>query len=442
MPANARKLNSGDPRLVAALVLQQVLAGRSLSDQLPNYLPRLEDGRDRGLVQALSFGVMRSYLRLRYLQNRLLSKPLKTRDRDIEALILIGLYQLLYLRVGDHAAVHETAGAANKLGKRWAVGLINGVLRNFLRRREDLMADLQQHPEALHAMPTWLLQAVQSQWPDAWRTRVEALNTHPPMSLRVNRQIHSRQECLELLRQNAIEAAPIPQVESGINLHQALDVEALPGFTQGHLSVQDGAAQLAAGLMELEPGQQVLDACAAPGGKSCHMLESEPGIILTALDSDAERLQRVGGNLARLGLQASLVQGDAANPAGSWGQRCYDRILLDVPCSATGVIRRHPDIKYLRREADIESLTKLQAAILDAVWPLLKPGGRMLYATCSILSRENEQQLTRFLERQGDAQAVALDVNWGESRAVGRQIAPGEGNMDGFYYARLVKRAP
>ncbi|MES9991753.1 MAG: 16S rRNA (cytosine(967)-C(5))-methyltransferase RsmB [Candidatus Thiodiazotropha sp.] len=442
MPAGARKLNSDDPRLIAALVLQQVLAGRSLSDLLSNYLLKLEDRRDRGLVQAICFGVMRSYLRLHYLQQRLLSKPLKARDRDIEALILVGLYQLLYLRVGDHAAVHETAGAANKLGKRWAVGLINGVLRNFLRQREGLMAGLEQQPEALHAMPGWLLRALKSQWPDAWQQRVEALNSHPPMSLRVNRQIHSPQDYLKLLQETGIEAEPILSVDSGINLLQAMDVESLPGFAQGGVSVQDGAAQLAAGLMDLQPGQQVLDACAAPGGKSCHMLESEPGIALTALDSDPERLQRVEENLTRLGLQASLELGDAANPAGSWAERCYDRVLLDVPCSATGVIRRHPDIKYLRREEDIESLTQLQAAILDAVWRLLKPGGRMLYVTCSILPRENELQLLRFLDRQGDALEDGLHVDWGESRSVGRQIAPGEGNMDGFYYARLIKRAP
>ncbi|PUB79555.1 MAG: 16S rRNA (cytosine(967)-C(5))-methyltransferase [gamma proteobacterium symbiont of Ctena orbiculata] len=441
MPAAARKLTSGDPRSVAARLLQQVLAGRSLSEQLPHFLPQLEDGRDRGLVQAISFGVMRTYHRLHHLEHQLLSKPLKARDRDIEALILMGLYQLLYLRVGDHAAVHETAGAANKLGKRWAVGLINGVLRSFLRRREGLLADLERHPEALHAMPAWLLRAVQTQWPDGWQKPVEALNSHPPMSLRVNRQVQSRQAYLQLLHDSDIGAEPIPHTESGINLIQAVDVADLPGFAQGHVSVQDGAAQLAAGVMDLAPGQQVLDACAAPGGKSCHMLELEPGIRLTALDSDPERLQQVRENLTRIGLQAVLERGDAADPAGSWAERCYDRILLDVPCSATGVIRRHPDIKYLRRESDIGDLAKLQGAILDRVWRLLKPGGRMLYATCSLLPRENELQLERFLRRQRDAQEDPMDVAWGESRPVGRQIAPGEGNMDGFYYARLVKRA-
>jgi 16S rRNA (cytosine967-C5)-methyltransferase len=441
MPGGAKRVTTRDPRLISALVIQKVLAGRSLSELLPQYLGQLEDGRDRGLVQAICFGVMRSYLKLQFIQRQLLAKQLKSKDGDVEALILVGLYQLLYLRVGDHAAVHETAGAANRLRKRWAVGLINGVLRNFLRQRETLITALEDDPEALHAMPGWLLRALKSQWPESWRQRVEALNAHPPMSLRVNRRINSREAYLQLLRQDGIEAKPIPQVESGLTLTKAMDVEALPGFAQGWVSVQDGAAQLAAGLLDLRPGQHVLDACAAPGGKSCHMLEMEPGIALTALDNDAERLQRVAENLSRTGCRATLRQGDAANPGGPWAKQCYDRILLDLPCSATGVIRRHPDIKYLRRESDIGNLVKLQAGILDAVWRLLKPGGVMLYATCSILPQENEMQLKRFLARQHDATEDVMAVTWGEGRSVGRQIAPGEDDLDGFYYARLVKSA-
>ncbi|MES9824162.1 MAG: 16S rRNA (cytosine(967)-C(5))-methyltransferase RsmB [Candidatus Thiodiazotropha endolucinida] len=434
-------MKSGDPRLVSAVVIQKVLAGRSLSELLPQYLDQLADSRDRGLVQAICFGVMRSYLKLHFIQRQLMAKPLKSRDRDIEALILIGLYQLLYLRVGDHAAVHETAGAANKLRKRWAVGLINGVLRNFLRQREGLIEALEGEPEARYAMPGWLLHALQIQWPESWRQRVEALNSHPPMSLRVNQQINSRDDYLDLLRKKGIDAEPIPRVESGINLTKAMDVESLPGFARGCVSVQDGAAQLAAGLLDLQPGQHVLDACAAPGGKSCHMLEMEPEIELTALDSDSERLQRVSENLSRIGRRATLQQGDAADPGGSWTSQCYDRILLDLPCSATGVIRRHPDIKYLRRETDIINLVKLQNTILNTVWRLLKPGGVMLYATCSILPQENELQLQQFLSRQADAKEDVMDVPWGEARSVGRQIAPGEDGLDGFYYARLIKRA-
>ncbi|MCU7923205.1 MAG: 16S rRNA (cytosine(967)-C(5))-methyltransferase RsmB [Candidatus Thiodiazotropha sp. (ex Dulcina madagascariensis)] len=434
------RVSSTNPRIEAARVVQGVLAGRSLTELMPDHLAKLDDSRDRGLMQEISYGVMRAYPRLRVLAGCLMSKPLKSKDRDIEALILIGLYQLLYLRVAEHAAVHETAGAAKRLGKGWAVGLINGVLRNFLRRREGLLESLASDPEAHYALPEWLLSALRSQWPTTWRERAEALNGHPPMSLRVNRRINSRDEYLALLAANGMAARPIPLVDEGLNLEKAVDVESLPGFREGRVSVQDGAAQLAAGLLGLAAGQQVLDACAAPGGKSCHLLELAPEVELTALDLDPLRLEKVRDNLARLQLRAKVLQGDAADPHGGWCKGGYDRILLDVPCSATGVIRRHPDVKYLRRESDIVGLVELQARILRAVWPCLKPGGIMLYATCSILPQENERQLQVFLASQADALEQPIEAQWGEARAVGRQIAPGAGGLDGFYYALLVKR--
>ncbi|MCM8855294.1 MAG: 16S rRNA (cytosine(967)-C(5))-methyltransferase RsmB [Candidatus Thiodiazotropha sp.] len=441
MPDGARHSTSRSPRLISARIIQKVLAGRSLSELIPQYLNELDDSRDRGLVQAISYGVMRTYPRLLHLQRQLIEKPLKPKDRDIEALILIGLYQLLYLRVGDHAAVHETAGTAKQLGKRWAVGLVNGVLRSFIRQRNTLLEGLQRDLETHYAMPNWLLSALQSQWPDSWQLHAESLNKHPPLSIRVNQRLNSREAYIEQLKACGIEAVPIPVVETGINLIQAMDVTSLPGFTEGRFSVQDGAAQLAAELLGLEAGQQVLDACAAPGGKSCHILETESEVSLTALDSDSDRLQRVAENLLRLQLHAHLQQGDAANLHGSWTKQRYDRILLDVPCSATGVIRRHPDIKYLRRETDIPNLVKQQAAILDATWSLLKPGGVMLYATCSILPQENELQLEDFIARQRDVVEDVIDAVWGEPRSVGRQIAPGEWDLDGFFYARLVKKS-
>lgn len=271
MPDGARHSATRSPRLVSARIIQKVLAGRSLSELIPQYLNGLDDSRDRGLVQAISYGVMRTYPRLLHLQRQLMGKPLKPKDRDIEALILIGLYQLLYLRVGDHAAVHETAGAAKQLGKRWAVGLVNGVLRSFIRQRNTLLEGLQQDPETHYAMPNWLLLALQSQWPDSWQHHAESLSKHPPLSIRVNQRLNSRETYIELLKASGIEAVPIPVVETGINLIHAMDVTSLPGFAEGRFSVQDGAAQLAAELLGLETGQQVLDACAAPGGKSCHI---------------------------------------------------------------------------------------------------------------------------------------------------------------------------
>lgn len=441
MPQARASRPSRSPRVAAARVVQGVLEGDSLSSLIPHQFTALEAARDRALAQELSYGTLRCYPRLAALLERLLQKPLKQKDRDVMALLLIGCYQLLYLRVADHAAVNETAGAANQLRKRWAVGLINGVLRRLQREQEELLAELESVEEARYAMPGWLLRELRQRWPDDWRRRVAALNGRPPMTLRVNRRRIDREGYLARLAEAGIEATPHAVAPAGIDLERPLEVESLPGFDSGDVSVQDGAAQLAAGLLELAPGQSVLDACAAPGGKSCHLLESEPAIDLTAMDIDGERLQRVAENLARLDLEAELVEGDAAAPAGDWAARGYDRILLDVPCSATGVIRRHPDIKLLRRESDIAELAARQRQILKAIWPLLKPGGLMLYATCSILPAENEHQMEWFLVQQADARERPIEAAWGEARPAGRQIPPGDGGMDGFYYA-LLEKAP
>ncbi|MES9998850.1 MAG: 16S rRNA (cytosine(967)-C(5))-methyltransferase RsmB, partial [Candidatus Thiodiazotropha lotti] len=373
-----------NPRSASARVIEDVLSGHSLSESIPKHSAEITDPRDSGLVQEIAYGVMRNFMQLDALSRRLLSKPLKSRDRDVAALILIGLYQLLYLRVADHAAVHETAGAAKPLGKKWAVGLINGVLRNFQRQQESLLKAIADQPEVAYDMPLWLLDILREQWPDEWPSRVRALNQRPPMSLRVNLAKASLADYQQRLQEMGIVAEIIPYIESGLTLQQPMDVTRLPGFEQGWVSVQDGAAQLAAELLDPQPGEHVLDACAAPGGKSCHILERQPTVRLTAVDLSAERLQRVEENLTRLDQQAEVVVGDAAHPQGDWAERQYDRILLDVPCSATGVIRRHPDIKQLRRASDIPALVKLQGEILSAVWPLLKVGGRMLYVTCSI----------------------------------------------------------
>jgi 16S rRNA (cytosine967-C5)-methyltransferase len=420
-------------------MVQGVLAGQSLSGLIPQLQASIAEARDRALAQELSYGTLRYYPRLQALLDHLMEKPLKAKDRDLSALLLIGCYQLLYMRVADHAAVNETAEVAKQLGKRWAVGLVNGVLRRLQRELDSLLADLESDEEARYAMPGWLLWEIRQRWPESWQNRVAALNSRPPMTLRVNRIRTSREAYLEQLAESGIEATANQVADSGVDLDRPHEVEHLPGFDVGDVSVQDGAAQLAAGLLDLTPGQCVLDACAAPGGKSCQLLETQPRLHLTALDIDAERLRRVAENLARLQLQAELVEGDAAQPEGEWAQRRYDRILLDVPCSATGVIRRHPDIKLLRRESDIAELASLQRRILKAIWPLLKPGGLMLYATCSILPAENEQQLNWFLVEQPDARERPIEASWGEARQVGRQIAPGEANLDGFYYALLEK---
>ncbi len=430
-----------DSRALAARILKEVLGGHSLSDASARLLPQLEDAKDRGLAQELCYGVMRWHPQLEALTRQLLKKPLKSKDLDIQALLFIGLYQLLYLRVADHAAVHESAGAAERLGKRWAVGLVNGVLRAFQRQQGMLLAKVDADPAVHYRMPTWLLQRIQQRWPQNWQETVEALNSRPPMSLRINQQLGSRSDYLQKLADTGIGAQIIEATRSGIVLDHPLDVGSLPGFDDGLVSVQDGGAQLAAELLDPKPGEMVLDACAAPGGKSGHLLELAQGLQLTALDVDGRRLLRVQENLERLGLSATLAEGDAAAASGDWSAQTYDRILLDVPCSATGVIRRHPDIKFLRREEDIAPLVELQRSILTAIWPLLKPGGRLLYATCSMLPEENEQQVAVFLAAEESAREWGIDVPWGEACVVGRQIRPGDASMDGFYYACLEKRA-
>ncbi len=431
---------SKSPRVMAARIISQVADGCSLSDALSEKLAEVSP-KERALVQELCYGVLRWWLRLHWIANSLLDRQLKSRDADLEALILIGIYQLLYMRVPPHAAVAETVEATRGLDKSWASGLVNGVLRNMIRNQDDLLASIAEDDMADLSFPNWLFGSIKKAWPQEWRAIMEASNDRPPMSLRVNLKRGSREAYLEKLQAQAIEAEPIPVVESGIVLDKPQDVFGLPGFADGLVSVQDGGAQLAAGLLDLQPGQAVLDLCAAPGGKSCHILEAAPGdITLVAVDVHKGRLQRVSENLERLDLEAALYAGDAAEPHGEWADRTYDRILLDVPCSATGVIRRHPDIKLLRRPEDIATLVELQGRILQSAWSLLKPGGMLVYVTCSLLPRENEKQVKSFLSNNDDAVELAIDATWGHARGVGRQTLPGEDSMDGFYYARLEKR--
>ncbi|MEE9357476.1 16S rRNA (cytosine(967)-C(5))-methyltransferase RsmB [Candidatus Vondammii sp. HM_W22] len=428
-----------NPRVAAAILLRQLADGRSISDLLAGGLEQVNP-RDRALVKEFCFGVARWQVRLEAIAGKLLSRPIKAKEGEVKALILVGLYQLIYMRVAPHAAVGETAEAARLLNKKWAVSLINAVLRRFQREQEALLIAVDTRPEARYATPSWLLKKLQRCWPEQWPEILAASNTHPPMSLRVNLARVNRIAYLDRLKQASIAAKPIPHTLTGLVLDSPIDVEKLPGFAEGLVSVQDGGAQLAAPLLDLQPGQLVLDACAAPGGKSCHILESIPdSVTLTAVDLDRQRLMRIDQNLQRLGLDGEVVQGDADNPEGDWAARRYDRILLDVPCSATGVIRRHPDIKLLRRSDDIPSLVETQQRILTAIWPLLKPGGMLLYATCSLIAQENESQVAHFLETQEDAREKPIEKAWGHQRRVGRQTLPGEATMDGFYYACLEK---
>ncbi len=430
-----------NPRLAATHALNQIIAqGRNLSDALEPLLSRMASARDRALLQAMTYGVMRAYWRLDALLQQLLQKPLKAKDNDIRMALLLGLNQLIYMRIPEHAAVDETVRLAPALKKPWARGLINGVLRRFLRQRTELLAKIDQDDACRTAHPPWLLAQLQQDWPDDWEAIAAANNEPPPMTLRVNARQHSRDAYHARLTAAGIEAEPALHTEWGLTLAKPVDVSELPGFNAGSVSVQDAAAQLAAPLLSPQAGERILDACAAPGGKSAHLLEQQPGLAeLVALDISAERLDKVKQNLARLGLRATMLAGDASDPSGWWDGAPFDRILLDAPCSATGVIRRHPDIKVLRRAGDIPALIRKQQQILCALWPLLKPGGMLLYATCSVLQQENTHQLDTFLTAHNGARLLPIEAPWGRATRTGRQILPGEEGMDGFFYALIRK---
>jgi 16S rRNA (cytosine967-C5)-methyltransferase len=432
-------MGDASPRTTAALVVDQVVReGRSLTTALPPTLPRLAP-RDRGLAQELCYGTLRWHPRLEFVLKRLLQKPLKARDQDLHALLLVGLYQLAYLAVPPHVAVSETVSAAELMGKGWAKGLVNGILRRFQREAAQLGAEADGDVAARFAHPRWLLEMLQRAWPDAWEPIAEANNARAPLTLRVNAVRLSREDYLGRLHTAGISAHPAPHVSAAVIVEHAVPVEQLPGFGEGLVSVQDAAAQLAAELLDPQPGEHVLDACAAPGGKTSHLLERAPDLALDALDRDAARLVRVRENLSRLGLNARVIAADAGETEPWWDGRPYDRILLDAPCSATGVIRRHPDIKSLRKAADIPGLVTEQARLLNALWPLLKPGGMLLYATCSILPEENAGQIRRFIAAHADAVERPIAAEWGRPMEAGRQILPGENDMDGFYYACIAK---
>jgi len=439
--ANASYPGEG-PRERALSALTAVLGrGRSLDVALDQSLEGLASDRDRGLVRELCYGTARWYPRLERCLERLLAKPLKAREIEVRTVLLLGLYQLMYTRIPEHAAVGESVALVRAAGKPWAAGLVNAVLRSFQRERSTLMGALDESVEGRYAHPAWLADATRAAWPDDWQAVLDAGNQRPPQALRVNARRNSRDAYLHALAEKDIAAQAIAHTTHGIRLEQARDVHAIPGFDDGRVSVQDGAAQLAADLLDARTGMRVLDACAAPGGKSTHILERTPDIAeLVCLDRDPHRLARVRENLERLDLRATLVSDDASDPDRWWDGRPFDRVLVDAPCSGTGVVRRHPDIKLNRRREDIESLAEAQRALLAGLWGVLAPRGRLLYATCSYLPRENDHVLAEFLANHPNASGRPVKTACGRATRHGRQILPGEDAMDGFYYALLGHR--
>lgn len=429
--------NTISARKAATLALRAVMAGQSLQQCLTPFEERviLED---RAFLRDLVLGSCRHFHRLNALAKILLSKAFDEADQDLHALLILGLYQLSVQGKAPHAAVHATVEVCDELGKGYAKGVLNACLRRYGREYESLLPPLEDNPVTATSHPKWLVKMLTKGWPDDWQTILHNNNQPAPLCLRVNRRQSSREDYLAKLNDAGIEAYPAELSPDGIYLAQSMDVTQLPFFNEGMLSVQDEAAQLAALFLAPKDNERILDACAAPGGKTCHLLEQAKAQVF-ALDIEAKRLERVQQNLDRLQLQADIICADMAATDEWWNGEPFDAILLDAPCSATGVIRRHPDIKMLRRREDIEQLANLQAQLLDTAWQLLKQGGRLLYATCSVLPQENSEQIAAFLARTPNATLLPLAEIGKANHEIGRQLFPQENRHDGFYYALLTK---
>ncbi len=429
-------------RARAAKALYRVVdTGLTLDAAMEPSLHGIKGPRDRSFVKELCFGTLRWFDQLEWLLDHCLERPLKPGDADIRMLILVGLYQLRNLGAPPHAAVSETVGATVELDKPWAKPLVNALLRRALREAQQLNKELDRHPGARYSHPDWLIDRIRTDWPEQWEAILKANNRRPPQHLRVNLLRATRERYLKELESAGIEALALALTPCGIQLPDPVDVSWLPDFDCGSVSVQDAGAQLAAGLLDLQPGNLVLDACAAPGGKTAHILESQPQIgAITAVDADERRNMRLLGTLNRLNLDATVIQADATDTEEWWNGEQFDRILLDAPCSATGVIRRHPDIKRRKAPEQLPALQTTQLELLTALWPLLKPGGKLLYSTCSLLRGENDGVIESFLDDHPSAKPDTISAKWGVATEHGRQLLPGLDDTDGFYYAVLTHR--
>jgi len=427
--------------VVASQILSKVFEDQqSLATLLPIKLDIMLDPRERAFAQALCFGVIRHYYSLNFILNMLLDKKLKKKDSDIKALILIGLYQLDHMRTPAHAAVSASVESCKELKKSWAKNLVNAVLRRYQREHDKFPELITVNDSAKYEHPIWLIDRLKDEYPQHWQSIIKENNLQPPMSLRVNTRKTDRDSYLKKLQAAGIEAQPSNLNQSGIALTHPVGIEALPDFSEGHVSVQDLAAQLAIPLLEPQAGERILDACSAPGGKLAHLLETMPTLQeAVAIENEPHRFKKLEATLERLGHSATLVQNDARAINDWWDKQLFDRILIDVPCSASGVIRRHPDIKFLRTAEDIQNIAVLQEEILDALWPLLSKGGKLLYITCSVFQAENDEQITAFTNKHNDAHSIPIQAKWGIATKYGRQILPGDNAMDGFYYAQLQK---
>ncbi len=432
-------MSNSNSRAIVAKILSDLLSNRgSLATQLSKH----KEHPEFGLIQETCYGSCRWFFLLEAILENLLNKSLKKQDLDLKCLMICTLYQLRELEIAEYAVINEAVSAVAVFKKPWAKGLVNAVLRGFQRNKLDIERSLlAEDADWLFSFPDWLRSEISAQWPNQAKDIFENSNQRPPMTLRVNTAKASREQSLDWLSTANMAATPGVLSDSAIYLNKPAAVTDIPGFSEGALSVQDEASQLVPGLLQLEAGQQVLDACAAPGGKTCHILESERSLTgLTSIDKSQSKLDRISENLQRLHLKADLVLADASKIERWWDGSHFDRILLDAPCSATGVIRRHPDIKLLRKLPDIEKLAQAQLKLLSSLWTCLKPGGLLLYTTCSLLRQENEEIIRRFLDSADSAKYEAIAADWGVECAFGRQLLPGTSlGPDGFFYAVLRK---
>ncbi|MGE4348448.1 MAG: 16S rRNA (cytosine(967)-C(5))-methyltransferase RsmB [Candidatus Berkiella sp.] len=425
-------------RALSCLLLQQIIKDKKTfsTDTISQQYPKLSPS-DHNFTASLIFGVLRWFYLLEHIIDSAMEKPLKEKDFDIKLLLLIGAYQLYFLNTPPHAAVNECVSACQTLRKIWAKGLVNALLNKLSKQPLEIEA----YPIPIRtAHPLWLMKTLKKDWGDRYINILEQNNQRAPLSIRVNQRKISRTEYSKLLTEAHIEMNPVANSSVALHLPENTKVSTLPGFKEGLFSVQDASAQWAAELLDIAPNQTILDACSAPGGKTTHILEKAPGpITLFSVERNKYKIALLEENLARLQLQCTLINADASDLSQYWQTPVFDRILLDPPCSGTGVIRRHPDIKLLRQAQDIAELEQQQAQLLHALWPLLKPNGILLYSTCSILMSENEEQIAKFFNSNTDAIACPIEADWGIKLPYGRQILPGEANMDGFYYAKIKK---
>jgi 16S rRNA (cytosine967-C5)-methyltransferase len=429
-------------REISAKVLSEVFRHRNHLDiVLGKSLNLYSDKREQRLSQEICYGVMRWYNQLFFINNQLINKNIKEKDADILALILSGIYQIKFMRIPDHAAISATVETAQLLNKGWAKDLINAVLRRYQREKNEIEQKIIDNPVAYFSHPDWIIKKLQTQWPEYWRTILTANNNYPPLHVRLNLEKLSRKNYLEILQENAIECSISKLVKTGIVIKDPMVVENIPGFLEGHNSIQDFGAQLAGTLLDCQKGHRVLDVCAAPGGKSTHILELYPDIQeLVSVDISTERSLKIKESLKRLDLNAVIIVADASKTTQWWDGNPFDRILLDPPCTASGVIRRHPDIKFSREPEQLAALVNLQQAILINIWPLLKPAGILLYCTCSLFKEESDEQIANFLRKNNNAMSLPIDADWGVLSQFGRHTIPGHDESDGFYYSLIVKK--